>query len=239
MPYIACNAKNYQQGRSMPIEYIVVHYTAGGGDTARGNANYFANNAVKTSAHYFVDGKEYVQSVPEDDTAWHCGGGLQGKNGHSFYKKCMNSNSIGVEICSKYNGNYDADRKANNLKFEKFYFKEQALKNAADLIKNIMLRRNIPITKVIRHYDVTGKICPAPMISESEWKRFKQMIEGKDEFKMFPDVKDDDYGYKHIKKLKEYGIVNGDENGNFNPDEKVTRRDAAIIAANVLTAVGK
>ena len=164
MAYIPCNTKNYTVGRSMPIEYIVIHYTANNGDTAIGNCNYFANNKVGASAHYFVDENGYVQSIPEKDTAWHCGGGLQGTGGHTFYKKCMNSNSIGIELCSRKNckGNY--------------YFKEQTLKNTAALVRDIMKRRNIPIERVIRHYDVTGKICPAPLIDETEWKKFKQMI---------------------------------------------------------------
>ena len=36
-------------------KYIVIHYTANDGDTAVNNGNYFKNNAVKASAHYFVD----------------------------------------------------------------------------------------------------------------------------------------------------------------------------------------
>ena len=225
MSYIACNKSNYTLGRSIPIEYIVIHYTANNGDTAKGNCNYFANNIVKASAHYFVDENSVWQSVAEKDTAWHCGGVLQGSGGHMFYKKCMNSNSIGIELCSRKdsNGNY--------------YFKEQTLKNTSELVRDIMKRRNIPIERVIRHYDVTGKICPAPLINETEWKKFKQMIKG--DFKMFPDVKENDYAYKHIKKLKECKIVNGDENGNFNPDAPITRRDMAIISANLLTYMGK
>lgn len=56
---------------------------------------------------------------------------------------------------------------------------------------------------------------------------------------MFADVSENDYAYKHIKKLKDYGVVNGDENGNFNPDAPITRRDAAIMIANALTIAGK
>ena len=34
----ACNAANYKKGRTSPIKYIVIHYTAGNGDTAKNNA---------------------------------------------------------------------------------------------------------------------------------------------------------------------------------------------------------
>ena len=47
------------------IKYIVIHYTGNDGDTAMNNAKYYASNVVKTSAHYFVDEKEVVQSVDD------------------------------------------------------------------------------------------------------------------------------------------------------------------------------
>ena len=47
---------NYGSARSADkVKYIVIHYTANDGDSAKGNANYFATNIVKASAHYFVD----------------------------------------------------------------------------------------------------------------------------------------------------------------------------------------
>lgn len=56
---------------------------------------------------------------------------------------------------------------------------------------------------------------------------------------VFKDVPTSDYGYKHIKMLKEYGIVNGYSDGTFRPDDKITRRDVAIMIANALTVLGK
>mgnify|MGYP003378182642 CR=1 FL=1 len=67
------NSKNYKQGRSKQPEYIVVHYTANKGDTAKNNADYFAREDVGASANYFVDENEIWASVPEDCAAWHCG----------------------------------------------------------------------------------------------------------------------------------------------------------------------
>ena len=46
------NRSNYGGKRSAAgIKYIVIHYTANDGDTAKGNGNYFANNIVRASAH--------------------------------------------------------------------------------------------------------------------------------------------------------------------------------------------
>ncbi len=72
-PFQQAARGNYSPGRAGPIQYIVVHYTANRGDTAKNNADYFARTVTKTSAHYFVDELEIWQSVLETDTAWHCG----------------------------------------------------------------------------------------------------------------------------------------------------------------------
>lgn len=49
----------------------------------------------------------------------------------------------------------------------------------------------------------------------------------------FKDIKGH-YAENHIKRLKEMGIVNGDENGNFRPNDTVTRADAAIMVSNAI-----
>lgn len=51
-----------------------MHFTANDGDHDEGNANYFANNVVKTSAHYFLDDDSVTQSVPDDYMAYSVGG---------------------------------------------------------------------------------------------------------------------------------------------------------------------
>ena len=45
------------------IRYLVIHFTANDGDTAKNNADYFARAEISTSAHYFVDENEVWQSV--------------------------------------------------------------------------------------------------------------------------------------------------------------------------------
>lgn len=140
---------NYKQANrnEYNIKYIVIHYTANDGDKAIDNCNYFANNKnLNSSAHYFVDENEIVQSVLQKDIAWHCGSKLY------KHKYCRNSNSIGIEICSRKDKN-------NN-----YYFKNETIKNAIDLTRYLMQLYNISSDDVIRHYDVTGKVCPAPFI---------------------------------------------------------------------------
>lgn len=147
------------------IKYIVIHYTANDGDTDEGNGNYFANNNVGASAHYFVDDDSIVQSVPDNRVAWSVGGNkYPNTKGAAYYGKCTNNNSISVELCdTKKNGVYD--------------FTEATLKNAADLVRLLMKKYNVPIDRVIRHYDVNGKICPKPFVeNEKAWNGFKERL---------------------------------------------------------------
>ena len=45
----------------------------------------------------------------------------------------------------------------------------------------------------------------------------------------FNDIKGDEWYYNTVKTAALMGIVNGDENGNFNPDMPITRQDAALM----------
>lgn len=49
-------AENYGGVRkTADIRYLVIHFTANDGDTAKNNADYFAREVAGASAHYFVD----------------------------------------------------------------------------------------------------------------------------------------------------------------------------------------
>lgn len=166
--------------------YIVVHYV-GAVSTAKNNATYYSRENLQASAHYFVDETSIWQSVKDKDRAWHCGGGLQGSNGHTFYQKCTNYNSIGIEMCCKKTSD------------GRWYFEEETIKNTADLVKHLMAKHNIPIERVIRHYDVTGKNCPAPYVNESEWAKFKERVMAKN-IEEYTDINDIvwELGYRGI-----------------------------------------
>lgn len=156
---------NYSRGRKNKIKYIVVHYTANDGDTDEGNAKYFKGVHRNASAHYFVDEDSATQVVKDSDTAWHCNDTQKYTNGGAQYKKlCNNDNSLGIELCSdKLNG--------------KYIITKETVKNAQELVYHLMKLHNIPIENVIRHYDVSGKICPEPFVREPlKWKEFKEGI---------------------------------------------------------------
>lgn len=147
------NKKNYGALRNVSdIKYIVIHYTANDGDTDEANANYFRNNVVKSSAHYFVDDDSVTQSVPDNYTAWAVGGSRYSDytktGGAKYYSECLNSNSISIELC-------------DDVKNGVIYPSDKTIENAIELTKKLMKKYNIKADHVIRHFDVNGKHCPA------------------------------------------------------------------------------
>ena len=192
---------NFTKGRKQKIQYIVVHYTANNGDTAQGNGKYFSGADRNTSAHYFVDEIKIVRSVFDKDTAWHCGAKIY------RHKKCRNENSIGVEMCSKKDSN------------GQYYINQKTQNNAAELVKWLMKKYDIPIENVLRHYDVTGKLCPEPFAKNQKlWLDFKQKLLQSKEVKkeMLYNYIDENmpaWARPTIQKLVDKGALQGNEKG--------------------------
>lgn len=147
------NKSNYGGTRSTgSIQFIVMHYTANDGDTDENNGKYFANNVVKASAHYFVDDDSATQSVLDNCIAYSVGGSRYSNykqtGGAKFYGQCTNANSISVEIC-------------DDVKNGTVYPSAKTISNALELVRMLMVKYNVPAARVIRHFDVNGKPCPA------------------------------------------------------------------------------
>lgn len=194
-----CNQANFMDGRSKAVSYIVIHYTANKGDTAKNNADYFARENVGASAHYFVDENEIWQSVKDSDTAWHCGGKRQSNKGGEFFGICQNSNSIGVEICM--------NDKSGNVR-------QKSIDNAVQLVRYLMQRYGVPIDRVIRHYDVTGKFCPLPMVSDEKlWNKFKSRLEDDDMTRYDTLAECPSWAQATVQKLMARGLINGTGTG--------------------------
>lgn len=145
------------------VKYIVIHYTGNKGDTAKGNANYFAtSNTRQAGAHFFVgkDGEIY-KSINMSRIAWAVGGLYSTSNGAgTYYQKCTNSNSVSIELCDCVTGT-----------------SWEQMKAVRQLVKYI--QEKCPNAKaVIRHWDVNGKQCPAPMTGRfnEKWKRLYNYI---------------------------------------------------------------
>ena len=171
-----------QYKKNRKVEWIVIHYTAG--VTSRLNsalnlASYFATRPDDCSADFTVDDYDIVQYNPDilNRYTWHCGGSKYNNKGGKFYGKCTNANSIGIEVCST-----NSTRKMQNANDKSYSFTDAVVKNTEELVKYLMKEYNIPADHVIRHYDVTGKLCPgiigwnAESGSEVKWEQFKKNI---------------------------------------------------------------
>ncbi len=215
---------NFSTGRNRPIDYIVMHYTSNNGDTAMNNAVYFNSSYRGASAHYFVDETQVVRVVEDKNVSWHCGTKWAYK-----HDSCRNANSIGVEMCSRKDsaGNY--------------YIMKETQANAIELVQYLMELYGIPIENVIRHYDVTGKNCPAPMVDEKVWSDFKEEIEmaklTKEQFKelwteMRADLQDNDAG-DWSQEARDWatnsGLIVGGTDGAYMWEDVLTREQMAVL----------
>lgn len=155
---------NHNKSTADRIKYIVLHYVGATG-SAKQNCDYYASGQVGSSAHYFVDfdGSIY-QSVEDANIAWHCGAKSY------VHPECRNSNSIGIEMCVRNKGDKAADS-------TDWYFEDATIKGAIALTKMLMAKYNVDIDHILRHHDVTGKICPNPMVLKPQmWLDFKSAL---------------------------------------------------------------
>nr|DAQ55349.1 MAG TPA: N acetylmuramoyl L alanine amidase endolysin [Caudoviricetes sp.] len=158
---------NHNHGSIDRIKYIVIHYVGALGG-ARANCQWYAGGDRGASAHYFVDFDGSVwQSVEDKDIAWHCGAKTY------RHPECRNANSIGIEMCVRNKGS-QADTSRD------WYFEDATVAASIRLTRELMDKYHVPADHVIRHYDVTGKICPNPYVYNTTahtWDAFKAALE--------------------------------------------------------------
>ena len=160
---------------SNKIEFIVVHYL---GVPNADNPNLYGGGY---GGHYNIkrDGSIYKAADPKTAVVWHCGGGLQGSGGHSFYQICTNFNSIGIECGVCYTDTSVKDASGDS---DQWYFTTETQESLVWLVSKLMDEYGISADHVIRHYDVTGKICPNPYVKNNKlrtswtWEEFKSRL---------------------------------------------------------------
>lgn len=127
------------------VKNIVIHWVGNANSTAMANRNYFEslkNKGIYASSHYIVglDG-EVVQCIPENEIAYHAG------------NLTVNYNSIGIENCHPdWSGKFN-DNTYNAL---------------IELCVDICNKYGLNADCIIRHYDVTGKVCPKYYVENQE-----------------------------------------------------------------------
>ena len=140
------------------VHAIVVHYTANPGVDAVANRNYF-NNLSKAnekkqkktyaSSHFVIglDGT-IVQCIPLEEMA--------------YASNDRNSDTVSIECChKKENGKFTAQTQASLIQ----------------LCTYLCIKFDLTEENLIRHYDVTGKICPKYFVEHPDaWETFKKDV---------------------------------------------------------------
>lgn len=143
------------QKKLSKIDHIVIHYVGNPNSSAIANRNYFENQAKGSnpryaSAHFIVGLQgEVVQCLECNEVGYHCGTGA-------------NNYTIGIEVCHP-----DDSGK----------FSDVTIKALVELCQWLSKEYNIDLSKTTRHYDESGKNCPAYYVkNEQEWKELKGRI---------------------------------------------------------------
>jgi N-acetylmuramoyl-L-alanine amidase CwlA len=131
------------------VNGIVIHYTANPGSTAIQNRNYFeglkTSHETMASSHFIIglDG-EIVQCIPTSEV--------------SYASNDRNNDTISIECCHPD---------------ETGQFNQATYDSLVELTAYLIGKFDLSTEDVIRHYDVTGKLCPLYYVdNEDAWQQF-------------------------------------------------------------------
>lgn len=137
------------------IRGVVIHYVGNPNTSAAANRNYFESlkdgaEEIYASAHFIVGLEgEVVQCIPL--TEW------------AYASNSRNGDTVSVEVCHP-----DETGEFSQVTYDR------AVELTAWLCKEFHLD---PAEDVIRHYDVTGKLCPLYYVEHPEaWDAFLQDV---------------------------------------------------------------
>lgn len=151
--YLTPNKYSRPQIKLRKIRGVVVHYTANPGASAEGNRNYFENlkesKETYASSHFIIGlNGEVVQCIPLNEIA--------------YASNERNSDTISIECCHP----------GRNGKFN-----QKTYDSLVKLTAWLCGRYNLKKRNIIRHYDVTGKMCPKYYVEhEDKWNQFKNDV---------------------------------------------------------------
>lgn len=161
------------------VDAVVLHWIGNPNTTAKNNRDYMAiipeinktsgKAPIYASWHYTIglDG-EIIQQIPENEIAYHAGGLHYTETAKKLFwddkRKSVypHDKCIGIEICHPgLSGKFN----------QKTY--DSAVELAAEIVFKYKLSRD----QILRHYDVTGKICPKWFVEHpDEWESMRDDI---------------------------------------------------------------
>lgn len=151
--YLTKNEFSRPGDKLKKVKGIVIHYTANPGSSAENNRNYFEglkdSGATYASSHYIVGLEgEVIQCVPLDEIA--------------YASNERNKDTISIECCHED---------------ESGIFNEETYESLIKLVAWLCGEYNLKQDDIIRHYDVTGKMCPKYYVEHDDaWKQFKKDV---------------------------------------------------------------
>ena len=231
------------------ISYIVIHYFGAVGGSAEQTCSYFKNVNRSASAHYFVDDTGIWQCVEDKNASWHCGDSGRG----TFKGQCKNANSIGIEVRP-----YKVNSSHVSAADTDWYFHDKTIDNLVELTKVLMKKYGVDADHVIRHYDVTHKLCPRPYVGDDVndyylvsgnkmWAKFKTRLTAEESEGDDMDGKDiseklnaylaqqptSDYALESSKKAIKSGLFSdGDKDGLVDDPRGILTREQLAVVLN-------
>lgn len=148
--YLTPNPNSRPQDPLMKLNGVVVHYVGNPSTSAKANRDYFeglgTTGETQASSHFIIglDG-EIIQCIPLNEIA--------------YCSNNRNDDTIAIECCHP-----DENGKFSDATYQSLIKLTKWLCDTYDLNTQ---------TDVIRHYDVTGKICPKYYVdNEDAWYQF-------------------------------------------------------------------
>jgi len=193
---------NGNLGRRTRTDYIVLHHADKSQASVEDIHRIHLNKGwAGIGYHYFVrkDGSIY-RGRPRDAVGAHCLG--------------YNDRSLG--ICAEGD-------------FEKEHMPVAQWKAILWLVNE--LKKIYPKAQVVGHRDLNATACPGRYYPLAEIKAGKGPVEAIKEVLsgMFKDVPEGHWAKGSIERLAQLGLLKGDEQGRFRPDEPVTRAQLAAV----------
>ena len=166
------------QRKLTKVKAIVIHWVANTKSKAISNRNYFEslkNGKVSyvdkrgkkhyryASAHYVIGLQgEIIQCVPNNEQAYHVGAHRYTQYALKNLSTHPNNCTIGIELT-----HINDEGK----------FTEKTLESCACLVAKLLKKYNLTTKNIIRHYDVTKKVCPRYFVNHpSEFEKFKNNV---------------------------------------------------------------
>ncbi|ALY08085.1 putative N-acetylmuramoyl-L-alanine amidase [Bacillus phage vB_BhaS-171] len=165
------------------LQAVVLHYTANPGAGADDHFRYFDQSIISSKryagCHIVIDRHKAIELVPLDEGTFGANDGgtvalklptLRARDARyptSTGDGNANLLTVHIEMCQEPNGQIHEDTiKRTALVLQQIQSKYPQLKDT----------RN----RIVRHFDVTGKNCPKPMVDDpKEFTRLLDMVDGK------------------------------------------------------------